>query len=289
MRAFRSLIAAAVCAVVVPLAPAQDAPDVRTMAAQLDSLPLDRQVALLSRAMASGEFAKLSDDDVVSGLRALKPEAMLAWARLELTRLPEYEYWMTLQERLNGQWPARPAKLQVRYRHAPRQLQARWLPGGPHAGQQIIYDETQRKDEMYGRLGGVLGFAAMWVALDGSIARAQSNHTVRELGLQPILERFEQNAKTLRAAGRDERPTRIEVVQEMGQRMVAITWELPSGPPQYYAKRVQLVFDLKNPYPRVMASWNEQGEQMERMAFERLVARPFESRFVDLNASANAF
>jgi len=197
---------------------------------------------------------------------------------------------MTRQERVNGRWQTQPARMAVRYRHSPRQVQARWLPGGSRAGQSLWYDETQRPDQMYGNLGGLLGFASMWVALDSPLVRVQSNHTVRDLGLQYIAALLEQNARALRAMGRDEKPTRIAVVQEPeGRRMVAVTWELPSGPPQFYAKKVELVFDLKNPWPRTVTTWNESGEMSEKMSFENVVAKPLDAGAADLSRAGGRF
>ncbi|SOY39546.1 conserved hypothetical protein [Cupriavidus taiwanensis] len=160
-----------------------------------DGLPSAQQAALFSRQVASGELARLSDAQVLAVFQALQPDALLKWARAEMKRYPGYEYWMSRQERLNGQWQEQPARMQVRYRHAPRQLYAKWLPGEAQAGQEILYDETRRKDEMYGHLGGMLGFTSMWIALDGSLARSPSNHTVRDLGFQYVLSMLERDAR----------------------------------------------------------------------------------------------
>ncbi|SOY85052.1 conserved exported protein of unknown function [Cupriavidus taiwanensis] len=246
-----------------------------------DGLPSAQQAALFSRQVASGELARLSDAQVLAVFQALQPDALLKWARAEMNRYPEYEYWMSRQERLNGQWQEQPAKMQIRYRHAPRQLYAKWLPGGAQAGQEVLYDETRRKDEMYGHLGGVLGFTSMWIALDGSLARSQSNHTVRDLGFQYVLSMLERDAKSLRAAGLSEKYGKAEIVQEQGVRMVALTWDLPAGAPQYYAKRVQLMLDLKHPYIRVETAWDADGNMVEKIVFDKLVRKTFEAAAFD--------
>ena len=282
----RAALAALAGTLAVPLVLAQ--PAVATAPAGSDpvvvaheGLGVEQQARLLSRQMATGEVEKLGDEQVLALIQALRPQTLLAWARAEMNRHPEYEYWMSRQERINGQWQARPARMQVRYRHAPRQLYARWLPGGTGAGQEIIYDETQRPQQMYAHLGGLLGFASMWVAIDGPAARTQSNHTVRDLGLQYIVELLEQNARGLRALGRDERPTQAEVVREQGQRLLALSWEMPAGPPQFYAKKVQLLFDLQRPWPRELRVWAEPGELRERMVIEKLTPRAFEPSVLD--------
>lgn len=273
----------------VALALACAAAGAQPVATPYDNLGAEQQVRLLSRQMAQGAFEKTTDAELLAALAALHADAWRLWASTELAPFSEYEFAMTRQERVNGQWQAQPARMSVRYRHSPRQIQARWLPGGARAGQSLWYDETQRPDQMYGNLGGLLGFASMWVALDSPLARAQSNHTVRDLGLQYIAALLDQNARSLRAMGRTEKPTQITLVQETGQRMVAVTWELPSGPPQFYAKKVQLVFDLKNPWPRVVTTWNKSGEMTERMVFENVVAKPLDAKATELPNSDKKF
>ena len=264
-----------------PAAMAQPASAAAAAGSAYDGLPSAQQAALFSRQVASGELARLPDAQVLAVFEALQPDALLKWARAEMNRYPEYEYWMSRQERLNGQWQDPPAKMQIRYRHAPRQLYARWLAGGAQAGQEILYDETRRKDEMYGHLGGVLGFTSMWIALDGSLARSQSNHTVRDLGFQFVLSMLERDARSLRAAGLSEKYGKAEIVQEQGVRMVALTWDLPAGAPQYYAKKVQLMLDLKHPYIRVETAWDADGNMVEKIVFDKLVRKTFEASAFD--------
>ncbi|GJG96201.1 DUF1571 domain-containing protein [Cupriavidus pauculus] len=254
-----------------------------------DGLPTTQQIALLGKQTASGELASLPDAQVLAVFDALQPEALLTWARQEINRYPEYEYWMTRQERLNGQWQDKPARMMIRYRHLPRQLYAKWLPNGAQAGQEIIYDETKRKEEMYGHLGGLMGFTSIWTSIDGTLAKSQSNHTVRDLGFQFVLSMLERDAKTLRAAGLPEKYTRAEVVQEHGVRMVALTWELPEGAPKYYAKKVQLMFDLKQPWPRAETAWDADGFMVEKIVFEKAVKKSFDASAFDPTNSEYKF
>lgn len=257
------------------------APTAARAATPYDALPAAQQAALFSKQTASGELAALSDAELLATFDAIKPDAFLLWARTEINRYPEYEYWMTRQERLDGQWQDVPARMMIRYRHLPRQVYARWLPNGVQAGQEILYDETRRKDQMYGHLGGVLGFTSMWIALDGALARAQSNHSVRDLGFQYVVSMLERDARTLRAAGLGEKFNRAEIVREQGMRMVALTWDLPEGAPKYYAKKVQLMLDLKHPWPRVETAWDADGFMVERIVFEKAVKKSFDASTFD--------
>jgi len=279
-----TLMAHAQSAPAAPVAPAAT-----RAATPYDGLPASQQAALLSKQLASGELAALSDAQVLATCDAIHPETLLMWARAEMSRYPEYEYWMSRQERLNGQWQDQPARMQIRYRHQPRQLYARWLPNGVQAGQEILYDETRRKDEMYGHLGGIMGFTSMWISLDGTLARSQSNHTVRDLGFQYVLSMLERDARSLRAAGLPEKFNRAEIVREQGMRMVALTWDLPEGAPKYYAKKVQLMLDLKHPWPRVETAWDADGNMVEKIVFERAVKKTFDATTFDTANSEYKF
>ena len=252
-------------------------------------MPTSQQTALFGKQIANGELAAMSDAQVIAVFEALQPEALLTWARQEINRYPEYEYWMTRQERLNGQWQDKPVRMMIRYRHLPRQLYAKWLPNGAQSGQEIIYDETKRKDEMYGHLGGIMGFTSIWTAIDGTLAKSQSNHTVRDLGFQFVLSMLERDARTLRAAGLSEKYSRVEIVQEHGARMVALTWDLPEGAPKYYAKKVQLMFDLKHPWPRAETAWDADGNMVEKIVFEKAVKKTFDASAFDPGNSEYKF
>ncbi len=241
--------------------------------ASFSTMDVNRQAAWLGTQVHANAFATWSDDDILAMAQAMKPETLVRWLKAEVANLPEYEYRMRRQERVKDQWQSQPALMLVRYRHAPRQVYARWLKGGAHAGQEIIYDETVRKDEMYGHLGGLFGFAAIWSALDGQLAKSQSNHTARELGLQFIVESVERDGRAHVAAGKSGKFNEARVVTESGERMLALTWDSPSGPPAFYAKRVRLFFDLKNPWVRVEESWDASGNQLEKIAIESVTRK----------------
>jgi hypothetical protein len=237
------------------------------------AMDVTRQTAWLSSQVHANAFANWSDEDILAMAQAMKPETLVRWLRAEVAKLPEYEYRMRRQERVKDQWQSQPSLMLVRYRNAPRQVYARWLKGGAHAGQEIIYDETVRKDEMYGHLGGVFGFAAIWSALDGALAKSQSNHTARELGLQFIVDSVERDGRAHVAAGGTGKFNDARVVTENGERMLRLTWDAPSGPPAFYAKRVSLYFDLRNPWVRIEESWDESGNQLEKIVIESVTRK----------------
>jgi len=279
------LSAALACAANVsaqPAAPEASAPAAATAPAvasqsaaigSFSAMDVGKQTAWLGSQVHANAFASWSDDDILAMAQAMKPETLVRWLKTEVAKLPEYEYRMRRQERVKDQWQSQPALMLIRYRNTPRQVYARWLKGGAHAGQEIIYDETVRRDAMYGHLGGLFGFAAIWSALDGALARSQSNHTARELGLQFIVDTVERDGRAHVADGGSGKFNEAKIMTEGGERMLALTWDAPSGPPTFYAKRVRLYFDLKNPWVRIEEAWDESGNQLEKIAIESVTRK----------------
>ncbi|MDR3399737.1 MAG: DUF1571 domain-containing protein [Pandoraea sp.] len=238
--------------------------------AKLAALPVAAQTQWLSRAIKSGELAKMSDDQIVARMQAIQPEALVRFLKAESAALPEYEYELTRHERINNQWQTTPDRMLVKVREKPLQIYAKWLPDGAHTGQEIIYDETKNPKEMYGHLGGILGFTSIWSSIDGTLARSQSNHTVRDLGFAFIAEQIAHDGRGFRAAGLPEKPARISISESNGTRMLALEWDAPSGPPQHYANKSRVLIDLKTGRPRGIEAWDASGQKVEEMRFEKV-------------------
>ncbi|VVD65251.1 DUF1571 domain-containing protein [Pandoraea anhela] len=238
--------------------------------AKLAALPVAAQTQWLSRTIKSGELAKMSDDGIVARMQAIQPDALVHFLKAESAALPEYQYELTRHERINGQWQTTPDRMLVKIRESPRQIYAKWLPDGAHAGQEILYDETKRPKEMYGHLGGILGFTSIWSSIDGTLARSQSNHTVRDLGFGFIAEQIAHDGRSFRAAGLTGKPTNTSVSEVNGVRVLALDWDAPSGPPQHYASKSRVLLDLKTGRPRGIEAWDASGQKIEEMRFEKV-------------------
>lgn len=161
----------------------------------------DQQAQWLARAAADGTLARLSDDELVALFRALDPATLPRYLRDGLARYASCEFTIVRRERIGGKWPERPDHMLVRVTREPLRVYARWLPDGAHAGQEVIYDASRRPGELYGHLGGLLGVVPMWTSLNGPLARAQSNHSIRELGIDAVTQRFIDEGRKFADAG----------------------------------------------------------------------------------------
>ncbi|CAE6784050.1 DUF1571 domain-containing protein [Paraburkholderia haematera] len=259
-----------------------------TPSSQVGKLTLDQQVKWLRAAQQSGAMEKLDDTQLVALFQSLDPLALPRYIKEGPNGYPSYEFVMSRSERIHGQWPDKPDHMLVRIAHDPLRIYAKWLPDGAHAGQEIIYDESRRTDEMYGHLGGIMNVMPLWTSLNGALARAQSNHQVRDLGTEYIANQYLSEGKKYIEAGVP-RSTQVEVKTIDGVRVVAFTFETPNGQPQFYAKKETLGLDLRHPYFRTVESYNNDGKIFEKIVFESITPKTFDDSTFDPKNKAYKF
>ncbi|MEZ0605400.1 DUF1571 domain-containing protein [Paraburkholderia sp. IW21] len=259
-----------------------------TPSSQVGKLTLDQQVKWLRAAQQSGAMEKLDDTQLVSLFQSLDPLALPRYIKEGPNRYPSYEFTMSRSERIHGQWPDKPDHMLVRVAHDPLRIYAKWLADGAHAGQEIIYDESRRTDEMYGHLGGIMNVMPVWTSLNGALARAQSNHQVRDLGTEYIANQYLAEGKKYIEAGLP-RSTQVAVKTVDGVRVVAFTFETPTGQPQFYAKKETLGLDLRHPYFRTVESYANDGKIFEKIVFETITPKTFDDSTFDPKNNAYKF
>ncbi|RKE36563.1 uncharacterized protein DUF1571 [Paraburkholderia sp. BL23I1N1] len=259
-----------------------------TSSSQVGKLTLDQQVKWLRAAQQSGAMEKLDDAQLVALFQSLDPLALPRYIKEGPNGYPSYEFVMSRSERIHGQWPDKPDHMLVRIAHDPLRIYAKWLPDGAHAGQESIYDESKRTDEMYGHLGGIMNVMPVWTSLRGALARAQSNHQVRDLGTEYIANEYLIEGRKYIEAGLP-RSTQVEVKTVDGVRVVAFTFEAPNGQPQFYAKKETLGLDLRHPYFRTVESFDNDSKIFEKIVFESITPRTFDDSTFDPKNKAYKF
>lgn len=257
-------------------------------ASQAGKLTLDQQVHWLRQAQQSGALEKLDDQQLVALFQSLDPLTLPRYIKEGPNGYPSYEFTMLRWERIRGQWPGKPDHMLVRIAHDPLRIYAKWLPDGAHAGQEVIYDESKRPDEIYGHLGGLLGVMPIWTSTTGALARAQSNHQVRDLGTGYIANQYLAEGKKYVEAGVP-RSMQIAVQTVNGVRVVTFTYETPIGQPQFYAKKETLGLDLRHPYFRTVESYDNDGKIFEKIVFETITPKTFDDATFDPKNPAYRF
>ncbi|BCZ78130.1 Protein of unknown function [Paraburkholderia steynii] len=243
-------------------------------------LPLEQQVKWLRNAAQSGALEQMDDAQLVALFESFDPLTLPRYIEEGPNGYPSYEFTMLRQERIRGIWPRRPDHMLVRLTREPLRIYGRWLPDGPHAGQEIIYDASKRADEMYGHLGGIFNIIPLWTSINGTLARSQSNHQVRDLGTEFIAQQFLDEGKKFANVGIT-RPAEIDVRTIDGVRVIAFTYETPTGQPEYYAKKEVLGLDLRHPYFRMAESYGNDGQIFERIVFLTITPKTFDDMAFD--------
>jgi hypothetical protein len=259
-------------ALLVPLAWAEQE---QKTADWLNSPTLNREADAFAQNIKSGALAAMSDHDVREAYKRITPEAIAAYLVAGIKPYNEYEILLKRQERLPQGWTDKPAINYIKYRHQPRQVYMKWLKGGPNAGQEMIYDETKRKDAMYAHFGGVMNVMSIWTSIDGLLAKNNSNHTVRDLGMQAIVDIISADRAQFLREGHRPVPDDIDIEELNHERTVVLTWKAPSGKPLHYAKKTKVYLDLKRPLVKQIEAWDDDGEMFERIYFERISPATF--------------
>ena len=138
---------------------------------------------------------------------------------------------------------------------------------------------------MLAHVGGMFGVVSMNIPIDGTLARAQSRHTVRDLGFAFILAQLESDHEKSRARNLSTRPAGVKVVREGGKRYAEVVYDNPSTPP-FYAKQTRFLLDLREPMIRLVESRDNKGEVFEHIVFEsldrkKLAANAFDAKNPD--------
>lgn len=237
----------------------------------------------------TGAFLALDDEALVRSFRALSPEVLATALAFGASQHEGLEIWMKRQERIHGRWSDTPFLNHIKYRRQPRQVYMAWLPGGPKAGQEILYDARRRPDAMYGHLGGAFNVMSIWTALDGSLARDNSNHSVLDLSPRFIADVVAAELQRYRAEGRSPQADSFEVLAVAGQRCLALGWTPPSGPPAHYAARTRICLNLRQPWVLQVESWDAGGDILERILFDKIVPATFTDADFDPGNAAYRF
>jgi hypothetical protein len=241
-------------------------------AVEVSKLSVDAQVQWLRRAAQSGMLERLDDATLVELFSSLDPHTLPRYIGAGPNGYSSYEFTMLREERIRGVWPSKPDHMLVRITHEPLRIYAKWLPDGAHAGQEIIYDAALRNDQMYGHLGGILNVMSVWTSLDGMLAHTQSNHDLRELGIESVAQEYVADSRKFDALG-ERRSATVEVKTLAGVRVVALTFEAPPDGPEFYAKKETLGLDLQHPYFRTVESYGDDGRIFERIVFEHITPK----------------
>lgn len=244
---------------------------VEELRASLSAMAPAAQCDWLIKSMSRNQLANASDAQLLAILQSLESSALFCPVKRMVEQTAEYESLMLRRERVkeSDALPDTPERMFVRMRHEPVTIYARWESDGARAGQEVLYDASKDSKKMLAHVGGLLGVVSMNIAIDGAIARAQSRHTVRDLGMGFILAQLDADLAESRARNISTRPASVKVAREGGRRYAEVVYDNPEMPP-YYARQTRFWLDLREPVIRMVESRGNNGEVFEHIVFESL-------------------
>lgn len=133
-------------------------------------------------------------------MRREPPETLVALGLKAVQELGTYSYRLKKQERVGGTLlPEQEIHLFVR--ETPFAVRLHYLKG-PSAGRKVAFAPAVNAQQFRVRESGMLSYTgAWWIDVDSGLAKADSNHTVREAGLGPLLARFARDQAQARQVG----------------------------------------------------------------------------------------
>lgn len=223
------------------------------------------------------EAVKTLPKDQLERIMRETPQAKLLGMGVRIIQgVNTYAYRMTKQERVKGELLPEQT-IDVFVREVPFSVRLHYVKG-PGAGRKLVFNPSVRADEFRVREAGLLSVAgAIWLSIDSSFAKGDSNHNVREAGIGPLLGRLMRDTERSKPMG--------------GFSMVPEGWNAqgeycasyvspPSSPPFDYAK-TRICTDLSSGVPMKVEGYGPKGELLEKWHFAGFKPDSWPNEFFD--------
>ncbi len=241
-----------------------------------------------ARADALADFTTLSETERREMVKATPREELerimketpqsklLAMGQRIILSVNTYSYRMQKQERVKGELLPQQI-IDVYVREVPFAVRLHYVKG-PGAGRKLVFNPSVRADEFRVKEAGFLSVAgAIWLNVDSSFAKSDSNHTVREAGIGTLLGRLIRDTERSKPLG--------------GFTLVPEGWNEkgeycgsylspPASPPFDYAK-TRICTDLMSGVPMQVDGYGTKGELLELWHFSDFKPDTFPNEFFD--------
>jgi len=234
------------------------------------------------------EFTSLSDSarralvkatprDELARIMNETPQArLLSMGQRIVVGINTYSYRMLKQERVKGELLPEQT-IDVFIREVPFAVRLHYV-SGPGAGRKVAYSPSVRASEFRVREAGLLSIAgAIWLNVDSSFAKSDSNHTVREAGIGTLLARLMRDTERAKPLGGF--PLAPEGWNDKGEYCGSYL-SPPANPPFDYA-RTRICTDLLTGVPMKVEGYGLKGELLEKWHFSNFKPDTYPSEFFD--------
>jgi hypothetical protein len=165
--------------------------DVPALAAELPSL---------GDAERRERVAALTPEQREELLRSLDAKALIEMGTRAAEALGTYSATLTKVERVGGE-KVGPQKVKIWIQPEPFAVRL-MFEDGPGKGRRLLYSSGLRADQLRVREAGLLGMAgALWLNLDSSLTRRDTNHPVTDIGFSALMTLIAKDFADAQAAG----------------------------------------------------------------------------------------
>lgn len=187
-----------------------------------------------------------------------------------------YSYRMLKQERVRGALLPEQT-IDVYVRETPFAVRLHYVKG-PGAGRKVVFNPSVRASEFRVREAGFLSVAgAIWLNVDSSFAKADSNHTVREAGIGTLLARLIRDTERAKPLGGFSLSP--EGWNDRGEYCGSYL-SPPATPPFDYAT-TRICTDLLSGVPMKVEGYGPKGELLEKWHFFDYKPDTYPTEFFD--------
>lgn len=206
-------------------------------------------------------LVKMSRQELSALYSSMDTAQLLAVGRQAAKELGAYSARVVKRERVDGEL-IQPQTIDIVIRESPPAVRASYV-AGPAKGRKVLYDSTVKKDQMRAKEAGLLGIAGhVWVGVNSSLARGDSNHPITDFGFTPIVRLLEETFAGAKPLGGFARTN--DGFDEKGH--FCHTFTGPKGGEKLYATKARICFDTVLAVPVVLEIDDTKGP-LERYYF----------------------
>jgi hypothetical protein len=196
-----------------------------------------------------------------AALRAAPVDDLISMARAAVASLGIYSVSVTKEERVDGELIG-PQVIGLTIRPKPFAALMRFQEG-PGKGRVVFFDEAVRKHDLRAREPGFKGLiGAIWVDIDSSLTRSESNHPVTDNGFSRLLDFLEADLGRGKAFGGH---ARADEPATPGRWCSVFT--APAGSKGLRGDVTRICFDPATALP-LLIEVNVKGALLERYAYQ---------------------
>jgi hypothetical protein len=217
---------------------------------------------VLSDSERRAVIAKSTPEELERAMRETPVPLLIEMGAKAVDALGTYSYTMRKRERVKGTLHDE-QEIVATIREKPFAARLEFIKG-PGAGRRVLFNPSIRATDFRVKEPGVLSvLGGLWIGVDSSLAKKDSNHSVKEAGLGNLLRRFKKDHDRALPLGGFE--VKHEGWDKKGN--FCSMWISPNKGVGFDSAKSRICTDLKSGLPSKVESFDGAGEMIETYEF----------------------